>query len=213
MNTNEIRITKDLIRFGKENYSTAGLKLLNGKITFPETGVADTHISDGFIFVTDNNDKAGFYFTSNNTYKFYGKLSRPYLMEGFPLRWIIENGKYRFINNRGEFVNELLFDFVGLPSEGLIAVEKDEKIGFMNGDGKMIIPLKFQTDYSTKNTFKFQEGIAHVLKNGKYGFINTKGETIIPFEYDIVFPAKNGEIVGWKNQEWSVLRINDFIKK
>lgn len=213
LKTDETRITKNLIHFEGINNSYSGLKLLNGKITFPETGVADTHMSDGFIFVRDNNYEAGFYFISNHTYKFFGKLKRPFLMDGFPLRWIMENEKYRFINNRGEFVNTLLFDFVALPSEGLIAVEQNEKIGFLNGKGEMQIPFNFESDYSTKNTFKFQEGLAHVLKNGKYGFINTKGETVIPFEYDIAFPAKNGEVVVWKNQEWQLLKVKDFIKK
>ena len=129
---------------------------------------------------------------------------------GIPIRWIFKDGKYRLINNKGEFVNDLLFDHVGKWSEGFLCVEKDRKIGFLNSKGEMAIPFVFETDYSGKIDFRFQEGLAHVLKNGKYGFINKKGKTIIPFEYDLVFPVNNGEVVAWKDKKWLVLKVSDF---
>lgn len=213
LDLNEIRINKNLILFEGINNSYYGLKLLNGKITFPPTGSASNYDSEGFIYVHDNEGQNGYYFTANHTYKYFEKVQGQSGEKGFPLRWVLDNKKFRFINNKGDFVNELLFDYVGESSEGLIAVEKDEKIGFMNEKGKLVIPLKFETDYSTKNTFKFQEGLAHVIKNGKYGFINKKGETVIPFQYDIAFPVYDGEIVVWENQEWKVLKVKDFMKK
>lgn len=60
----------------------------------------------------------------------------------------------------------------------LFLVYKDKKFGFMNGKGKMIIPMIYD------GADIFSEGLAPVLKNGKWGFINEKGETVIDFKFD-----------------------------
>lgn len=61
------------------------------------------------------------------------------------------------------------------------------KIGFINLDGKTIIPFEYEF-FCTG----FYKGQAGVKKEGKWGVINEKGEAVIPFEYDFV----NTDIVG-----------------
>ncbi|QIP13787.1 WG repeat-containing protein [Spirosoma aureum] len=71
-------------------------------------------------------------------------------------------------------------------SDGLAAVIRNGKVGFINTKGELVIPAEY--DYQERNgmTFlpSFYLGRASVEKNGKHGFINKKGETIIPFNYD-----------------------------
>lgn len=66
-------------------------------------------------------------------------------------------------------------------SEGLIAFEKNKKVGFMNAKGEIIIPAKFDSFYwknydRSTGTSEFKNGICAVIKDGQLVYINTKGE-------------------------------------
>jgi WG containing repeat len=65
-------------------------------------------------------------------------------------------------------------------SEGLAIVSdrKDEKDGYINLSGELVIPLKF--DFAGD----FQEGLAVVELQGKNGFINKEGKIVIPIKYE-----------------------------
>ena len=88
----------------------------------------------------------------------------------------------------------------------------DEKWGFIDGTGKLIIPFKYDRVYGfaeglaavwlngkggfidkTDNIViplkygemrEFSEGLAMVTFNGRYGFIDKTDKVVIPFEYD-----------------------------
>ncbi|QYS85956.1 WG repeat-containing protein [Flavobacterium oreochromis] len=79
-------------------------------------------------------------------------------------------------------------DIRGNINKGLIAVQKKGKYGFINNDGKLIIPYEFEGAYSSIDTLS-----APVLKNGKWGFINSKNELLIDFKFTgNVYPFENG---------------------
>ena len=71
-------------------------------------------------------------------------------------------------------------------SQGLAAVEKGGKWGFINKTGEEVI--SFQYDDATS----FFQGLAGVKKNGKWGFINKTNEAVIDFQYDDVGTFANG---------------------
>lgn len=56
--------------------------------------------------------------------------------------------------------------------------EYQNKYGFMDSIGKIVIPATFQS------VSPFKEGLALVSRNDKYGYINKKGEVIIDFIYN-----------------------------
>lgn len=72
-------------------------------------------------------------------------------------------------------------------SEGLAAVRKKGKAGFVNRKEKTVIPFVY--DY----TGSFQNGIAGVQKNEKWGFINKEGELIVDYKYDYI--QKEGDYI------------------
>jgi hypothetical protein len=82
-----------------------------------------------------------------------------------------------FFEKRDELFKK--YDWVGVfLFEGMAAVERGRKWGFVDEEGKLVIPLKYDdVDY-------FQEGLARVKLNEKYGHINAKGKAVIPIEYD-----------------------------
>ena len=65
-------------------------------------------------------------------------------------------------------------------SEGLIAFEKDKKVGFINTKGEIAIPAKYDSFYwknydRSTGTAEFKNGICPVIKNGQKLYIDTKG--------------------------------------
>lgn len=79
------------------------------------------------------------------------------------------------------------FDYASSFSEGLAIVRVGNKYGYINPDGKLVIPL---TDYD--NVYPFSEGYARVLKGKKFGFIDKAGRLVIDFKYGYASEFKDG---------------------
>ena len=60
----------------------------------------------------------------------------------------------------------LKYYWVGDFSEGLAMVALNEKWGFVDKSGKVVVPLKYDW------VGDFSEGLAAVTLNGKWGFIS-----------------------------------------
>ena len=59
-------------------------------------------------------------------------------------------------------------------AEGYAKVEKDDKYGYIDNNGKLVI------DYQYKSALDFSDGLAYVTKDSdSFEFINNKGKTII----------------------------------
>ena len=59
----------------------------------------------------------------------------------------------------------------------IFGVKKGGKWGYIDGYGKVIIPLEYE------KVGDFSEGLAAVRKDGKWGYINLKNEVVIPIEF------------------------------
>lgn len=71
-------------------------------------------------------------------------------------------------------------------NEGLVAILKQGKWGFMDKEGKIAIPF----NYDSANDF--DHDIATVSKNYKYGAIDRSGNTILALKYDYLGEFKDG---------------------
>lgn len=69
-------------------------------------------------------------------------------------------------------------------SEGLAAVERNGKWGFIDENGKEVISIIYD---SVDKAFG-DSGIIWVELNGKIGFIDINGSVVFPFKYDLIFP-------------------------
>ena len=110
-----------------------------------------------------------------------------------------QDGKYGFINTKGEQVVECEFDWISDFSEGLAKVEKDGKWGYINTKGEQVIECKF--DYAEY----FSEGLARVEKDGKSGYINTKGEQVIECKFDYAWGFSKGLALVEKDDKWGYI--------
>jgi len=89
----------------------------------------------------------------------------------------------QIVDRNGHLISKDKFHHVGFPSEGLIDVCHAGKCGFVDAQGKIIVPLKF------KYAESFAEGLAAAALDGnKYGFIDRTGKFAIPARYDSLGP-------------------------
>ena len=126
------------------------------------------------------------------------------------------NAKYGVMNTDGTLVVPLKYDRICEFSEGLAAVYEstpyqeelagtngfmvtmyDDKIGFIDKTGNLVIPMIYEQIHSTTmieddgstgtghiKSPGFSEGLLTVKKDGKWGVIDKQGNTAIPFKYD-----------------------------
>ena len=77
----------------------------------------------------------------------------------------------------------------------LLNVFKNNKLGFIDRKGKVVVPYKYQI------LGQVQEGLAVACENFKCGFIDKKGNVKIKFEYDEAYSFVNGLAVVRKDDK------------
>ena len=75
---------------------------------------------------------------------------------------------------------------IGVFREGYLPVEKDGKWGYVNAEGRMVIPCIYEEAYS------FSDGVAYVVLNEKTCFINHQNEIVLTSSYDRTGAFYNG---------------------
>ena len=108
----------------------------------------------------------------------------------------------------GEIVIPAQYERAWIFSEGLGAVVKDNKLGFINKSGGTVIPCQFNwRDQSGNNgSFLFQDGYCAVFNlSGKQGVINKNGEWVIQPEYDYIGSLEKDHRIVYKDKKWGLL--------
>ena len=164
------------------------------------------------------------YYFADDTYRVYNTSTEKYTTPR--ISWVAsaaENdsiGVYAIDDRRG-FINTKTGDIVinaksndyekaWVFSEGLAAVMKDGKVGFVDANNKLVIPFRF--DYSDKcRTYEigylFHDGYCVMTnKDGKFGLIDISGNWVVEPEYDELWNAcENGNRIVVNDGEHGVL--------
>jgi WG containing repeat len=82
------------------------------------------------------------------------------------------SGKFGLMNLQGEWLSPPNKSFIGDPSEGLIAFEMDEKMGFMDTTGKVVVEPRFDT------ALPFVNRRSYVTIGSEQGYIDQVGKII-----------------------------------
>jgi hypothetical protein len=117
------------------------------------------------------------------------------------LALINENGKYGFINRKGNIVIQPKYDLARPFVTGLAAVKVRHQWGFINYDGKIVIPIRYNS------VTDFDRGIAIIEKNKKYGILNSNGKMVVGFLYDALKLGGRG-FFAKKNNKWGSIDKN-----
>ena len=131
------------------------------------------------------NDRA--YFKKNGRYGFLNSKGQQVIVPQYEevqnftsqYTWVKRAGVYGLIDLQGfEVIIPYYDNIIEFDDSGLARVGKDEKYGFVDNTGNVVVDNKY--DYA----FSFEEDLAVVRVNKKYGFIDTKGNEVIPIIYD-----------------------------
>ena len=131
-------------------------------------GMFDNKSNWGFIDKENNPTSEFIYDEPKETFK--GGLKIVQIGYNDYPRW----GAYGAIDLTGKEVISCEYDKIGNVSEGLISVVKNNNMGFVDTNGKVVIPFTFSGTLTS-----FQNGLAQIGS----GFINTEGEFVIPPDY------------------------------
>ena len=82
------------------------------------------------------------------------------------------------INKEGKVLARGFEQLRGVIAEQRVPVSRDEKYGYLDVNGAIVIPLVYDDADS------FSGGLAPVKKGGKWGYIDRDGATTIPFTFD-----------------------------
>ncbi len=101
-------------------------------------------------------------------------------------RFVVENDERQWgcVDIKGNVVVPFEYQKMWPFEGGLAAVQKDDKWGFVNTSGKLVIKTTYDDVRDCKTS-----GLNYVKKGDKWGFIDVNGTQITPFEYDDAFFA------------------------
>lgn len=114
----------------------------------------------------------------------------------YPVR---ANKIWGIISRDGLLKHKTDYNYIDEFSEGLAAVSKGDKFGYLNKSGNLVIDLKYD------DAFIFSQGRAVVEQDGKFGLINRQGEFIIKPIYEFLGVMNHGIIVYEENGTFGYL--------
>jgi hypothetical protein len=94
--------------------------------------------------------------------------------------YILKEGKFGFIDVKGNYIVEPNFDYAQSFSEKVALVKVGNKYGYIDGTGKYVLKPMF--DYADD----IVDGYGVVYTNNKCGVINNKGKYLINPQYDCI---------------------------
>lgn len=117
---------------------------------------------------------------------------------------IRRNGKFGFINHKGDVIIPVTFDGAMDFNEGLAEVKIGFKWGYINTKGQVVIEPKYKISH------RFSCGLAAFDddNNGKHGFIDPQGKVVIPAIYDRVTHFKENKAWVLFKGKWGCINKN-----
>ncbi|MFN5634349.1 MAG: WG repeat-containing protein [Flavobacteriia bacterium] len=122
-----------------------------------------------------------------------------------------ENEFYGLMRKNCSVVIPAMYESIGELSFNRAVVVLNDKVGYIDATGKLVIELKYQyyPNCSKRGTFKSNTAI--VMKDNKFGVINESGKTILGFnqtdigEIKTLIAFKKGDVWGYKDLTGKVL--------
>jgi len=121
--------------------------------------------------------------------------------KAMPLFWVMENGRYGYIDKTGKVVIQPQFENTMGFNEGLAATKLGGKYGYIDVKGNWIIKPQF--DF----TYMFSDGLAMVEINKKSAWIDKSGKIVIqPQEFEkTAIGFKEGRLAVKKAGKWGYI--------
>ena len=134
------------------------------------------------------------------------------------VEWIVQNGKDSLVvfckkGKRGYFnccsgkvIVPVQYDRAWIFSEGVAAVVKNGKIGFIDQTGTQILPFNWKDVFCQDRAYLFKDGQCVVFDDQeKCGIIDHKGKWIVKPEYSNIGNMENGYRIVEKENKMGVI--------
>lgn len=130
-------------------------------------------------------------------------------------------GSYAVYHN--QLVSEFIYDECGASSEGLLAVCKDGKWGYVDEDGKTVIPLEYDPTWeqalplcsdsspSAEKSYCYaaSDGYVTLCKDGEWELRDLNGEIVIaPGIFEKIRPVYEDRCWVKKDGKWGVIELS-----
>ncbi|MBO5420747.1 MAG: WG repeat-containing protein [Clostridia bacterium] len=127
-------------------------------------------------------------------------------------------GVYEPTGKYGLYVNlvnltGMIYTGAGYYSDGLIAFESNDKWGYLDSNGRTVIPFEYDAvwGYSAlggKDTpYESFGGCVTVTKDKKFGVISSDGEILVPMMFDSATPVVEGKAFVKTQGKWGVIKV------
>lgn len=124
-----------------------------------------------------------------------------------------KGGQFGLVNKYGQILTEKMYHKINFEesyydSEGFIIVTLNDKMGYIDLQGKERISPVYD------KVMKFENGFAFVVLNNKFGLINKQGQLVVPTKYEQFDNFSEGYFSFSQNNKWGVLdtRGNEIVK-
>lgn len=159
------------------------------------------------------------YYHAKHPIRIYNRFTEEYLTKG--LDWIAKpsvgdtliafrrGNKFGFIDaNTGKVAIDAQYEKVGNFSEGVAAVVKKGKVGFINSCNKVVIPFNFDdiSDAESMDGVRFKDGHCKMIaKLGCCGIINRQGQWVVEPVYEEMQMLDNAKCIVKQNDKYGML--------
>jgi hypothetical protein len=165
----------------------------NGKLLeLPRKYDALSEFKSGFAVgtINDKNGPNTYYYINTDLKEAFNITARGAWGFWEDVAVVNKDGVYEMINKKGEMIKRLEgIDFLKFTREGKLAVRENNKWGFVNTKGEMVIKPQYDSCDS------YNEGYAKVQSGDKWGIIDKNGNVIIKPMYKNIAPGENGIFV------------------
>lgn len=122
--------------------------------------------------------------------------------------WVRYNGKCAIINRKFKLVSDLYNNMSIWVGEKLIAVEKDGLYGFINDQGKEIVPLEYKAIHFIVQDKQF----VSVSKDQKWALLDLNNKPVIGFKYNSPVKVDAGYVSTSNDSgRYGVMKLNETI--
>lgn len=124
------------------------------------------------------------------------------------------NGKYGLFVN-GVNLTGMIYSNAGLYNDGIIAFESNGKWGYLDSEGRTVIPFIYDSIWGYNplggkyTPYESSNGCVSVCKDKKYGVVKNDGTEIVPLIFDDITPVVNGMAFAKTGGKWGVLKVFD----
>lgn len=130
----------------------------------------------------------------------------------------ITGGKYTPTEKYGLFSNSrnvtgLVYTGAGVFTDGLAAFESNGKWGYINSDGRTVVPFEYDAVWGYNalggedTAYECSEGHITVCKNKKFGILKDDGSVLVEPMFEDATPVVNGKSFVKHGGKYGVIRV------